>query len=103
GGSAGGGSTSGPDGGAGASGAATGGDPAADPDAGASPDASATPPDPDKQNVAESGGLTPSTVLGIIRWVLLGVLVAGGLAALSGPILLRLSARKSGPGSPGVI
>ncbi|WP_158689557.1 hypothetical protein, partial [Streptomyces niveus] len=69
----------------------------------ASPDASATPPDPDKQNVAESGGLTPSTVLGIVRWVLLGVLVAGGLAALSGPILLRLSARKSGPGAPGVI
>ncbi|MFC8825912.1 hypothetical protein ACFT9I_11210 [Streptomyces sp. NPDC057137] len=107
-GSSGGGSIGGLDGGAGASGgAAGGGDPAtgpdADPDAGASPDASATPPDPDKQNVAESGGLTPSTVLGIIRWVLLGVLVAGGLAALSGPILLRLSARKSGPGSPGVI
>ncbi|MFF2941692.1 hypothetical protein ACFVSQ_17820 [Streptomyces niveus] len=104
GGSEGGGSTAGLDGGAGSSGAATGGgDPAADPDAGASPDASATRPDPDKQNVAESGGLTPSSVLGIIRWVLLGVLVAGGLAALSGPILLRLSARKSGPGSPGVI
>lgn len=105
GGSDGGGSTGGLDGGAGASGAATGGDPATEPnpDADASPDASATPPDPDKQNVAESGGLTPSTVLGIIRWVLLGVLVAGGLAALSGPILLRLSARKSGPGSPGVV
>ncbi|WP_405850198.1 hypothetical protein OG211_29890 [Streptomyces niveus] len=104
GGPAGSGSTAGLDGGAGASGAATsGGDPAADPDAEASPDASATPPDPDKRNVAESGGLTPSTVLGIIRWVLLGVLVAGGLAALSGPILLRLSARKTGPGSPGVI
>lgn len=106
GGSDGGGSTGGLDGGAGASGAATGGggpDAEPNPDADASPDASATPPDPDKQNVAESGGLTPSTVLGIIRWVLLGVLVAGGLAALSGPILLRLSARKSGTGSPGVI
>ncbi|MET9555305.1 hypothetical protein [Streptomyces sp. NPDC006645] len=105
-GSSGGGSTGGLDGGAGASGgAAGGGDPAtaANPDTGATPDARATPPDPDKQNVAESGGLTPSTVLGIIRWVLLGVLVAGGLAALSGPILLRLSARKSGPGSPGVV
>lgn len=98
------GSTGGLDGGAGTpGGAAGGGDPATDPDTDASPDASATPPDPDKQNVAESGGLTPSTVLGIIRWVLLGVLVAGGLAALSGPILLRLSARKSGPGSPGVV
>ncbi|MFD3524977.1 hypothetical protein [Streptomyces sp. NPDC058653] len=87
---------------AGGSGGAGGsGDRSADPDA-AAPEVSATPPDPDKQNVAESGGLTPSTVLGIIRWVLLGVLVAGGVAALSGPILLRLSARKSGPGSPGV-
>ncbi|MFC8075655.1 hypothetical protein ACFUN8_08935 [Streptomyces sp. NPDC057307] len=108
--SGGGGSTAGLDGGTGTPGGAAGGgdpatgaDPDADPDAAASPDAGATPPDPDKQNVAESGGLTPSTVLGIIRWVLLGVLVAGGLAALSGPVLLRLSARKSGPGSPGVV
>ena len=55
----------------------------------------AGPGDPKQQNVAESGGLTPSTVLGIIRWVLLGVLITGGAAALSGPVLLRLSVRKS--------
>ncbi|MFD3486242.1 hypothetical protein [Streptomyces sp. NPDC058665] len=90
-GSAGGGAAGGTGGSGGASGS---GDPSADADA-AAPKVSATSPDPEKQNVAESGGLTPSTILGIIRWVLLGVLVAGGIAALSGPVLLRLSARKS--------
>ncbi|MFJ6613194.1 hypothetical protein ACIQPT_23270 [Streptomyces sp. NPDC091289] len=41
------------------------------------------------------GGLTPSQVLGLIRWVLLGVLVAGGGAACAGPVMLRLSARRA--------
>ncbi|MFF7141450.1 hypothetical protein [Streptomyces nodosus] len=52
--------------------------------------------DPAKQSVASSGGLTPATVLGIVRWVLLGVLVAGGVAALAGPVMLRLSVRRTG-------
>ncbi|WP_327273321.1 hypothetical protein OG609_15280 [Streptomyces sp. NBC_01224] len=56
---------------------------------------SVNPAAPERQNVAESGGLTPSTVLGIVRWVLIGVLLAGGIAGLSGPILLRFSVRKS--------
>ncbi|MFE9608676.1 hypothetical protein [Streptomyces sp. NPDC006012] len=54
--------------------------------------------DPAKQNVAQSGGLTPSEVLGLIRWVLLGVLIAGGVAALAGPVMLRLSARRTSGG-----
>ncbi|WP_330175785.1 hypothetical protein OG875_21135 [Streptomyces sp. NBC_01498] len=81
-------------GGAPGSGGSTGGtDPAAEGGA-AGPSASATAPAP-ARSVAAPAGLTPSTVLGIIRWVLLGVLLAGGLAAISGPVLLRLSARKS--------
>ncbi|MGY5060637.1 hypothetical protein ACWDFR_42320 [Streptomyces sp. 900105755] len=75
---------------AGTSGAAAGG-------AGASgtarPTTAPTETDPAKQNVAQSGGYTPSEVLGLIRWVLLGVLVAGGVAALAGPVMLRLSVR----------
>ncbi|MFE2064564.1 hypothetical protein ACFXDH_19555 [Streptomyces sp. NPDC059467] len=55
---------------------------------------SAAPGDPAKQNVASSGGLTPAEALGIIRWVLLAVLIVGGAAALSGPVLWRLSARR---------
>ncbi|MFJ3774225.1 hypothetical protein ACIPX0_21265 [Streptomyces sp. NPDC090075] len=91
GGAAGGGVTGGSgDGSAGTSGGAAGG-------AGASgtPRPSTTPSetDPAKQNVAQSGGYTPSEVLGLIRWVLLGVLVAGGAAALSGPVMVRLSVR----------
>ncbi|WP_405973759.1 hypothetical protein OG496_35050 [Streptomyces sp. NBC_00988] len=54
--------------------------------------------DPAKQNVAQSGGYTPSDVLGIVRWVLLGVLVAGGAAALAGPVMLRLSTRRRAAG-----
>ncbi|MFJ1598504.1 hypothetical protein [Streptomyces sp. NPDC088261] len=49
----------------------------------------------DKKTVAQSGGVTPGGVLGAIRWALLGVLVAGGAAALAGPVLLRLSVRRS--------
>ncbi|MEU8567718.1 hypothetical protein AB0C51_04995 [Streptomyces pathocidini] len=53
----------------------------------------------DQQNVAKSGGLTPSEVLGVLRWVLLGVLVLGAAAALAGPLLLRFSVRR--PSVPG--
>ncbi|MEU6013668.1 hypothetical protein ABZ826_06230 [Streptomyces sp. NPDC047515] len=50
---------------------------------------------PQRQNAAASGEVTPAAVLGIVRWVLIGVLLAGGAAGLSGPIMLRLSVRKS--------
>ncbi|WP_326658408.1 hypothetical protein [Streptomyces sp. NBC_00385] len=93
-GSPGGGSGAAGGGSGGTGGAAGAGGGEANPDAAGTPAKAAGPADP-KQNVAQSGGLTPSTVLGIIRWVLLGVLVTGGAAALSGPVLLRLSVRKS--------
>lgn len=48
-----------------------------------------------EKTVAASGGLTPADILGAVRWVLLGVLVAGAAAALAGPVMLRLSARKA--------
>ncbi|UUU31300.1 hypothetical protein JIX56_16095 [Streptomyces sp. CA-210063] len=84
------------------SGAAAGGstDPAADPDASDTSRPSAAPSDLTKQNIASSGGLTPSDVLGLVRWVLLGVLIAGGVAGLAGPVMLRLSARGATPGGP---
>ncbi|MGW1466803.1 hypothetical protein ACWCPT_20935 [Streptomyces sp. NPDC002308] len=41
-----------------------------------------------------ASGSTPSELLGAVRWVLLGVLVLGGAASLSGPVLLRLSTRR---------
>ncbi|MDA5140688.1 hypothetical protein PEM37_04160 [Streptomyces sp. AD681] len=104
-----GGSGDGPGGGAGAGGAAagaTGGGPsgtgaggAADPDASAAArTANPTETDPAKQNVAKSGGITPAEALGIIRWVLLGVLIVGGVAGLAGPVMLRLSARRAAAG-----
>ena len=64
----------------------------------AKPSTAPTETDPAKQNVAQSGGYTPSEVLGLIRWVLLGVLVAGGAAALAGPVMVRLSTRRAGGG-----
>ncbi|MBG0852927.1 hypothetical protein I2W78_14000 [Streptomyces spinoverrucosus] len=79
---------------AGAAGGATGPAGAGGPGSGTSrPDPSET--DPAKQNVAQSGGLTPSEVLGLIRWVLLGVLVAGGVAGLAGPTMVWLSTRRA--------
>ncbi|MFF0472427.1 hypothetical protein [Streptomyces sp. NPDC004284] len=42
-------------------------------------------------------GSTPSQVLGVIRWVLLSVLVAGGLAGLAGPAFLRIAGRRRIP------
>lgn len=88
-------------GGAGAAGGGAGPDAAGNPDAAASPGPGTGPQDPAKRNLASSGGLTPDEVLGIVRWVLLGVLVAGGTAALAGPLLLRLSARRAAAGAAG--
>lgn len=88
-----GGAGGGPGGAGGGTGGAGGGD--ANPDPGDTTAHKADPGGAEQQNVAESGGLTPSTVLGIVRWVLIGVLLAGGIAGLSGPVLLRLSVRKS--------
>ncbi|MFF2525076.1 hypothetical protein [Streptomyces liangshanensis] len=110
-GSGGSGSGPGPDGGAGSAGgsggdtgggtAGTGGGGAASedsaPGAGPGSGAPATPPPGSAnggKNVAQSGGMTPGGVLGVVRWVLLGVLVAGGAAALAGPVLLRISVRR---------
>ncbi|MFT9821184.1 hypothetical protein ACMZ42_27070, partial [Lysinibacillus sp. NPDC056185] len=68
---------------------------AANPGTADKPAVSANPAGPKRQNVAQSGAPTPSTILGIVRWVLIGVLLAGGIAGLSGPLLIRLSVRKS--------
>ncbi|GAA1355831.1 hypothetical protein [Streptomyces beijiangensis] len=91
-GSAGGGSSAGAASGGGVGGA---GGSSANPDTHDSASPSAGPADPGKNKLAASGGLTPGGVLGVIRWVLLGVLVAGGVAALAGPVMLRLSVRKT--------
>ncbi|MFE2290183.1 hypothetical protein [Streptomyces sp. NPDC059452] len=87
-------------GGSGGSGGSDAGAPGGSGTAGADPEASG-PPDPAPTGPVEAtnasatgpGGLTPSQVLGLVRWVLLGVLVAGGTAACAGPVMLRLSAR----------
>ncbi|MDT9688827.1 hypothetical protein Q5762_10735 [Streptomyces sp. P9(2023)] len=50
-----------------------------------------------KEQLADAG-TTPSQVLGVIRWVLLGVLVAGGVAGLAGPVMLRYSAWRAASG-----
>ncbi|MER8069284.1 hypothetical protein ABTZ59_13450 [Streptomyces sp. NPDC094034] len=110
GGSAGGGDAGGGDsagsGSAGAAGAggATGGEGTGTPGASNSPGAGAGTSGPGSKSGLASGGLTPGEVLGIVRWVLLGVLVVGGVAALAGPVMLRLSARRAATaaGGPGV-
>ncbi|MFD6530511.1 hypothetical protein [Streptomyces sp. NPDC060184] len=48
-----------------------------------------------------ASGTTPAELLGAVRWVLLGVLVLGGAASLSGPVLLRLAARRGGTEAAG--
>ncbi|MCX5410512.1 hypothetical protein [Streptomyces sp. NBC_00059] len=73
--------------------AAQGGDPSAGPQGTASPGGPAAESGQEKP-VASSGALTPADILGAVRWVLLGVLVAGASAALAGPVMLRLSARR---------
>ncbi|MFG3658310.1 hypothetical protein [Streptomyces sp. NPDC047706] len=58
--------------------------------------ASAAPSPGPQQNVAETrGGFTPGEIMGVIRWVLVGVLVLGGAAGLSGPVMLRLAHRRT--------
>ncbi|MEU9332260.1 hypothetical protein AB0D49_03725 [Streptomyces sp. NPDC048290] len=79
-------------------GGTTGGDGTDDPSASApaAADGSAPPSAGPRQNVADSpGGFTPGQILGIVRWVLLAVLILGGTAALSGPIMLRLAHRRT--------
>ncbi|MFF3754981.1 hypothetical protein ACFYYH_31810 [Streptomyces sp. NPDC002018] len=91
-------------GGAGAGGAATAAGTDGAPGPSASPGGAtggAGGPGPAKSALASSGGPTPGEVLGAVRWVLLGVLVAGGAAALAGPVLLRLSARRAATGGSG--
>ncbi|MFE4666214.1 hypothetical protein ACFRI7_05610 [Streptomyces sp. NPDC056716] len=86
------------DGAAAAAGGAAGGGATDDPSAAASAaaGASASPSPGPQQNVADAqGGFTPGEILGIIRWVLLVVLILGGSAALSGPVMLRLAHRRS--------
>ncbi|MEU3185457.1 hypothetical protein ABZ707_14825 [Streptomyces sp. NPDC006923] len=83
-------------GGAGAGGASADAGPGA-PDAAATPSPGAGGPGAERSGLA-SGGLTPREALGIVRWVLLGVLIAGAAAALAGPVLLRLSARRATAG-----
>ncbi|MEU9358068.1 hypothetical protein AB0D35_08120 [Streptomyces sp. NPDC048301] len=82
--------------GAGAAGGSGAGeaDPSAGP-AGSAPPGATAATSGQEEKVASSGGLTPADILGAIRWVLLGVLVAGAAAALAGPVMLRLSARKA--------
>ncbi|WP_306330450.1 hypothetical protein, partial [Streptomyces venezuelae] len=42
-------------------------------------------------------GSTPSQLLGVVRWVLLSVLVAGGLAGIAGPAVLAAAGRRRIP------
>ncbi|MFB8047164.1 hypothetical protein ACFC8F_38405, partial [Streptomyces hydrogenans] len=49
------------------------------------------------RQLAGSTGTTPSGELGPIRWIVLGVLVAGGAAGLAGPAVLGIAGRRSTP------
>ncbi|MGW4050437.1 hypothetical protein ACWENA_06360 [Streptomyces sp. NPDC004779] len=55
------------------------------------------PSGPGERLAASATGTTPSQVLGRIRWILLGVLVAGAAAALAGPAVLRFAGRRPNP------
>ncbi|MFI9612932.1 hypothetical protein ACIHCM_14885 [Streptomyces sp. NPDC052023] len=62
----------------------------------AAANASGAPSAGPQQNVAEAkGGFTPGEIMGVIRWVLVGVLILGGAAGLSGPVMLRLAHRRT--------
>ncbi|MFB8772531.1 hypothetical protein [Streptomyces broussonetiae] len=74
-------------GGSGSGGSGSGGDGGDD---GAGPSSAAP-----QQKVADATGFTPGDVLGVIRWVLLGVLFLGGAAGLSGPVMMRLAHRRT--------
>ncbi|MFI8369147.1 hypothetical protein [Streptomyces sp. NPDC085466] len=47
--------------------------------------------------LAATTGTTPSGALGWIRWILLGVLVAGGVAGIAGPAVLGFAGRRETP------
>ncbi|MFF2845170.1 hypothetical protein ACFVT5_02400 [Streptomyces sp. NPDC058001] len=68
-------------------------------DAASEPAATSGSPSPSagpQQNAADAkNGLTPREIMGVIRWVLLGVLILGATAALSGPVMLRLAHRRT--------
>ncbi|MEV5673917.1 hypothetical protein [Streptomyces sp. NPDC052179] len=94
-----GGPASGADSGGTGGGTAAGGGSAGGPGPDGSPGTAAGADDTSKVAATASGAPTPSQVLGLIRWVLLGVLIAGGAAALAGPVMMRLSARRAAAGS----
>ncbi|MFD3665136.1 hypothetical protein ACFWVF_31815 [Streptomyces sp. NPDC058659] len=48
------------------------------------------------EKLADTGS-TPSQVLGVIRWVLLAVLLVGGIAGLAGPVVLGFAGRRRIP------
>ncbi|MCX4983047.1 hypothetical protein [Streptomyces sp. NBC_00572] len=48
------------------------------------------------ERLADTGS-TPSQVLGVIRWVLLSVLVVGGIAGIAGPAVLAAAGRRRIP------
>ncbi|MFF6810069.1 hypothetical protein ACFZAG_09310 [Streptomyces sp. NPDC012403] len=50
--------------------------------------------DPQKVAAESGGGITRGEIIGIIRWVLIGVLILGGGAGLSGPVMLHLAHRR---------
>ncbi|MFE2421226.1 hypothetical protein [Streptomyces hokutonensis] len=89
--------TGGTSGGAAAGGAAAGGGTGgSSPSASAAANVSTPPSSGPQQNVANAKeGFTPGEVLGIIRWILLGVLFLGGAAGLSGPVMLHLGRRRT--------
>ncbi|MGW2016271.1 hypothetical protein [Streptomyces sp. NPDC001927] len=100
GGSSGGGSV-GDSGGASSGGAGTdggAGDPSTSPSAATGASASTGGGDTSPKEQLADSGTTPSEVLGVVRWVLLGVLVAGGAAGLAGPVMLRYSAWRAASG-----
>ncbi|MCX5392788.1 hypothetical protein [Streptomyces sp. NBC_00094] len=51
---------------------------------------------PPGEKLADTGS-TPSQVLGVIRWVLLAVLLVGGIAGLAGPAVLGFAGRRRIP------
>ncbi|MPY30512.1 hypothetical protein FNH09_04055 [Streptomyces adustus] len=79
-----------------AAGAAAAGGTGTTPPASASPSGSTPASSGPQQNIANpAAGITPKEVMGIIRWVLVAVLILGGSAGISGPLMLRLAQRRN--------
>ncbi|MFG2945066.1 hypothetical protein [Streptomyces adustus] len=77
-------------------GAAAAGGTGTTPPASAPPSGSAPPSAGPQQNIANpAAGITPRDVMGVIRWVLVAVLILGGAAGISGPLMLRLAQRRN--------